>query len=391
MRGAAVLSALMHLAILALVIFGLPAWFEPDIHLQPVSVQLVAMCDSAPQGQTVAQPEPAKPAKPLLNEPKPEPAKPVPEVDKAAAAAAAAEKAAAEEAAEQAAERAATEKAAAEQAAAEEAAAEKAAAEEAAAEKAAAKQAASEQAAAEKAAAEKAAAEQAAAAEKAAADKAAAEQAAAEKAAAEKAAAEQAAAEKKAAEKQAAEKKAAEKKAAEKKAAEKKAAEKKAAEKKAAENKAAEKKAAEKKDFASVLKNLTKAQPEPASESAPAEPQEAAVEPQSSIGAPKMTGSEMDALRRQIQHNWILSPSVIGADNTDMTVSVVIQLDPGGNVLSARASDPSRLSDPTYDAVARSIMNAAMKASPIRDLPPGKYSDWKDTTLTFNLKEYVNQ
>ncbi|MBX6323807.1 MAG: hypothetical protein IRY94_18480, partial [Rhodospirillaceae bacterium] len=168
------------------------------------------------------------------------------------------------------------------------------------------------------------------------------------------------------------------------------AAKEQAAKEKAAKEAAERKKQAEKKDFASVLKDLTKSAPPAATAPSPAEQPQVA-EATSAVGGPRMTASEVDGIKKQIEDNWVIPPSVIGAQNTDMTVVVKVQLDAAGNVVDVFVPDRARLSDPTYEAVARSIATAAMKASPLRDLPPDKFDVWKTMTLTFNLREYVGQ
>jgi hypothetical protein len=77
-RGA-ILSALLHLAILLLVVFGLPDLFRPEEFQQPIPVQIVSAADISQSPGKPAPPKPDQPPKPAPKpEPKPQPPKPEP-------------------------------------------------------------------------------------------------------------------------------------------------------------------------------------------------------------------------------------------------------------------------------------------------------------------------
>ena len=111
------------------------------------------------------------------------------------------------------------------------------------------------------------------------------------------------------------------------------------------------------------------------------------------VAAPHATLSPqaLDQLRTQIQNNWILPASALATDKTDLTVVVVVELDPDGNVLSATVDDPKKLTDPISEAIARNIIRAVEKASPISGLPPTQFAAWRKTRLSFNLREFLGR
>jgi outer membrane biosynthesis protein TonB len=84
MRRSLVLSALLHLAILALVIFGLPRWQEPVEIAPAIPVEIVALSEKSAAPKAEPKPEPVKlePPKPETPPPAPTPppvAEPLPE------------------------------------------------------------------------------------------------------------------------------------------------------------------------------------------------------------------------------------------------------------------------------------------------------------------------
>jgi outer membrane biosynthesis protein TonB len=80
-RGA-LISALLHVAILAAVYFGLPDWIEPEDLQQPVPVQLATMADiTTPPKQEQPTPTPTPVEKPKPPEPKPTPPPPQPQAE----------------------------------------------------------------------------------------------------------------------------------------------------------------------------------------------------------------------------------------------------------------------------------------------------------------------
>jgi len=132
-------------------------------------------------------------------------------------------------------------------------------------------------------------------------------------------------------------------------------------------------------DFSSVLKNLdvsNKQQPPPT-------PQPAQQAP---LGE-KMTISEEDALRSQLEQCWDVP---IGAkDVENMTVDIAMVINPDRTLREAHIVDTARYnSDTTFQALADSALRAVQRCSPF-DVPPDKYSTWNTTTVTFNPKDMI--
>ena len=151
-----------------------------------------------------------------------------------------------------------------------------------------------------------------------------------------------------------------------------------------------EKAAAPERDFGSVLKNLADLKTPPAA--AQKQPdmglEEAA--PEEGANAPlgqKMTMSEEDALRRQLEGCWNVP---FGAkDAQDLNVEIFMVINPDRTLREARVVNRARYnSDTFFRAAADSAMRAVRSpsCSPFA-LPPDKYDVWKSTTVNFNPRE----
>ncbi len=132
-------------------------------------------------------------------------------------------------------------------------------------------------------------------------------------------------------------------------------------------------------DFSSVLKNLDVSKqpppPPPPGQNTP-------------IGE-KMTMSEEDALRGQLEKCWNVPYGAKDADN--MIVDVVMVINPDRSLREAHiaAADMARYnSDSFFTAMADSALRAVRSplCSPF-DLPPDKYNTWNTVTVTFNPKD----
>lgn len=159
--------------------------------------------------------------------------------------------------------------------------------------------------------------------------------------------------------------------------------EKKKAEKKP--DKKEPKKEEPKKDFASVLKNLADTKTAPT----PPVPQQPPTKVADASGQPlpigqRMTMTEEDALRKQLEGCWNVPYGAKDAENTTVDIFMVINQD--RTLQSAKVVDESRYnSDSFFRAMADSAMRAVRNpnCSPF-DLPPDKYDDWKTITVTFD-------
>jgi len=131
------------------------------------------------------------------------------------------------------------------------------------------------------------------------------------------------------------------------------------------------------KDFSSVLKNLV-AQEDTVKKDKPA---------QNAPLGEKMTISEQDALRSQLERCWNVP---FGAkDVEDIIVDISIKVNPDRTLREARIVNKSRYnSNSFFRAVADSAFRAVNSplCSPF-NLPPDKYDLWKNMVVTFNPKD----
>lgn len=88
-----------------------------------------------------------------------------------------------------------------------------------------------------------------------------------------------------------------------------------------------------------------------------------------------------DFIRAQIERHWRLDA---GAPGADLVVAIHVTLNRDGSVRSAEiVDDPRYRASAAYQALARSARNAVLLSSPL-DLPPGRYDEVADMTLSFN-------
>jgi outer membrane biosynthesis protein TonB len=139
------------------------------------------------------------------------------------------------------------------------------------------------------------------------------------------------------------------------------------------------------KDFSSVLKNLLDTKDKPAAKGEKAEEK-----PSLAQNAPlgeKMTMSEEDALRTQLEKCWNVPFGAKDAENMSVDIFMVINQD--RTLREARVVDQTRYnSDSFYRAAADSALRAVRNplCSPF-ELPPDKYDVWNRVTVTFNPKD----
>ncbi len=129
-------------------------------------------------------------------------------------------------------------------------------------------------------------------------------------------------------------------------------------------------------NFSSVLKNLVE--------------QDEAVFEEEGFNAPlgaKITISEQDALRAQLEKCWNVPIGARDAEN--MTVEILMKINPDRTLFDAKLIDKTRYnSDHFYRAVAESAMRAVRSplCSPFL-LPADKYDVWKRTIVRFNARD----
>lgn len=112
------------------------------------------------------------------------------------------------------------------------------------------------------------------------------------------------------------------------------------------------------------------------------------ISPSAALGAstgnaPRLTQSEIDALRAQIQACW--NPPV-GAENAqDLIVRLRVQFRTDGT-LSAEPSLVNRGASPYFQVAAESAMRAVRRCQPYT-LPAAKYEVWRDVEVTFDPRD----
>jgi hypothetical protein len=114
---------------------------------------------------------------------------------------------------------------------------------------------------------------------------------------------------------------------------------------------------------------------------------DAAGQARTRTGESKMTQGERDALYHQITRNWILPRGAEGIE--DVVVQLRVVVGPDRTVRRIEYQDAARMErDPTFRAVAESAYRAVERSSPLQ-LPPDKYSLWRDLMLNFNPRDLI--
>ena len=143
----------------------------------------------------------------------------------------------------------------------------------------------------------------------------------------------------------------------------------------------------ETKDFQSVLRNLA---PNESDSELMEKPETSQSESESPANAPlsdRLTISEQDALRRQLEQCWVVP---VGARDVHSTVvEIRLRITRDRHIQSAEIVDKARYNrDSFYRALADSALRALRNpaCSPLR-LPPDKYDQWKTITVRFNPRD----
>ncbi len=143
------------------------------------------------------------------------------------------------------------------------------------------------------------------------------------------------------------------------------------------------------KDFSSVLKNLALDEKKPPvkTDQPNVSKDQTAPDGQDAPLGEKMTMSEEDALRYQLQKCWNVPFGAKDAENLVIDIFMVINQD--RTLKEARVVDTGRYnSDSFFRAAADSALRAVRNplCSPF-ELPPDKYDTWKTVTVTFNPRD----
>jgi hypothetical protein len=144
-------------------------------------------------------------------------------------------------------------------------------------------------------------------------------------------------------------------------------------------------------DMSAVLKNLEKLKPAPTETEPQTQPKpvaHAATGAQAPL-SDKLTASETDALRHQLEQCWNMPAGVKDAQN--LVVDLAVEMNPDRTVRSVVVVDQARFaSDPVFRAAAMSAERALRmpQCTPLA-LPPDKYDEWQSMTLTFDPKDML--
>ena len=144
--------------------------------------------------------------------------------------------------------------------------------------------------------------------------------------------------------------------------------------------------------FDALLKNLSKRSEAQKTEAPPkpSQPQQqakASSQPVAPLG-PRLTTSEIDVVKAQIEHCW--NPPAGAKEAHDLIVDIEAQVAQDGRVITAQITSTARMGDPFYRAAAESALRAVLNPQclPLK-LPPEKYEQWKTLDLTFNPKDLL--
>ncbi len=142
--------------------------------------------------------------------------------------------------------------------------------------------------------------------------------------------------------------------------------------------------------LASVLKDVAKMKPTQPASNASATGD--AKSTQSSMGqsfSSRLTITEEDALRRQIEQCW--NPPIGARDAQSLVVEVMIDVNPDRTVANAEVVDKLRYaSDPFFRAAADAAIRAVHnpKCNPL-ELSADKYEQWKRIDFTFDPRDML--
>jgi len=139
------------------------------------------------------------------------------------------------------------------------------------------------------------------------------------------------------------------------------------------------------------LIDKTPRKPEPKVEPEPeAKPTQAQPQPTSRLSGPKLSISEIDAIRQQFYQCWSVP---IGArDAASLKVIVRIRLNPDGSLMaSPELLNPDKLNGPNgnyFRVAVDSAFRAIHRCTPLK-VPPQKYDAWREIELTFDPSDLL--
>ena len=115
--------------------------------------------------------------------------------------------------------------------------------------------------------------------------------------------------------------------------------------------------------------------------------EEAALGGKKTTSGTKLSLSEMDALRGQIQNNWSIIPGL--ADAADVRIQVKMQLDQNGDIIGEPEVTATGGTEAARRALAGGARRAIMKSRPFKGLPPEKYDAWSEVVVNFDPSQMM--
>jgi hypothetical protein len=102
----------------------------------------------------------------------------------------------------------------------------------------------------------------------------------------------------------------------------------------------------------------------------------------------RLTISEVDAIRYQIEQCWNVPAGA--RDARDLVIKIRINLKPDGSLKGPPVIlDRDRMDDGFFRAAAESARRAVQRCTPLKNLPTSKYDRWQEITLTFNPRDML--
>ena len=105
---------------------------------------------------------------------------------------------------------------------------------------------------------------------------------------------------------------------------------------------------------------------------------------------PPLSVAEKDGLRFAIKACWSVPAGVREAE--DLRITVGVELDPSGGIVDGtiRLIDPAVLPDTRYEAAFRAARIALLRCAPYSDMPRDKYAQWRSLEVVFNPEGMVS-
>jgi len=102
----------------------------------------------------------------------------------------------------------------------------------------------------------------------------------------------------------------------------------------------------------------------------------------------RLTISEVDAVRFQIEKCWNVPAGARDAENLIIRIHISLKQD-GSLKGPPEILDRDRLDDSFFRTAAESARRAVLLCTPLKNMPVEKYDTWQEITLTFNPKEFL--